>query len=144
MLEAESREFIMKKKAVEEKVRINRVLMIDEAIRFGSYPSIAKLAEKAEVNERTIERDIEYLRNMYEAPIEYDRTRRGYYYSKQNFFIKSIIKAAIREQQPLLFKFQMVHSGFMHGRPNGNHQPGVLVMNIFHHCRRIGETLRVK
>ena len=58
----------MRAARAEEKVRINRVLMIDEAIRSGRYPSIAKLARKAEVNPRTIERDIEYLRDMYEGP----------------------------------------------------------------------------
>jgi predicted DNA-binding transcriptional regulator YafY len=44
----------------EEKVRINRILMIDEAIRSGRFPAIAALARKAEVNGRTIQRDIEY------------------------------------------------------------------------------------
>ena len=81
----------MPKKSAEEKVKINRILIIDEAIRSGSYPSIAELAEKTEVNNRTIERDIEYLRDMYEAPIEYDHEKRGYYYSEPNFFIKSVI-----------------------------------------------------
>jgi predicted DNA-binding transcriptional regulator YafY len=75
----------------EEKVRINRILMLDEAIRSGSYPSVSGLARKAEVNERTIERDIEYLRDIYQAPIGYDRQRRGYYYTEPNFFIKSVI-----------------------------------------------------
>jgi predicted DNA-binding transcriptional regulator YafY len=65
--------------------------MIDDAIRSGSYPSVAKLARKAEMTERTIERDIEYLRDMYEAPVEFDRQKRGYYYSEPNFFIKSVI-----------------------------------------------------
>jgi predicted DNA-binding transcriptional regulator YafY len=75
----------------EEKVRMNRILMVDEAIRSGSYPSVAKLAQRIEVNPRTIERDIEYLRDMYEAPIEYDRTRKGYYYTEPNFFVKSVV-----------------------------------------------------
>jgi predicted DNA-binding transcriptional regulator YafY len=81
----------MSAKTPEEKVHINRILMLDEAIRSGSFPSIANLARKAEVNERTIERDIEYLRDIYQAPIKYDRQKRGYYYSELNFFIKSII-----------------------------------------------------
>jgi predicted DNA-binding transcriptional regulator YafY len=81
----------MPKKSAEEKVRINRILWLDEAIRSGSYPTIAKLSKKAEVNERTIERDIEYLRDIYKAPIEYDREKHGYYYSEPNFFIKSVI-----------------------------------------------------
>jgi hypothetical protein len=87
MLEEEA----MPAKGHEEKVRINRILMIDDAIRSGSYPSIAKLARKAEVTTRTIERDIEYLRDLYQAPIEYNRQRRGYYYTEPNFFIKIIV-----------------------------------------------------
>jgi predicted DNA-binding transcriptional regulator YafY len=75
----------------EEKVQINRILMIDEAIRSGSFPTITKLANKAEVTNRTIERDIEYLRDRYEAPLEYDNQKHGYYYSEPNFFIKSVI-----------------------------------------------------
>lgn len=75
----------------EEKVRVNRILMIDDAIRSGAYPNADKLAEKAEVNRRTILRDIDYLRLMYKAPIEYDHQRRGFYYSEKNFFIKSIV-----------------------------------------------------
>ena len=75
----------------EEKVRTNRILMIDEAIRSGFFPSIGKLAAKAEVTRRTIERDIEYLRDMYQAPIEYDSVKRGYFYSEPNFFIKSVM-----------------------------------------------------
>jgi predicted DNA-binding transcriptional regulator YafY len=63
-------EAMMPARRHEEKVRINRILMLDEAIRSGSCPSIPKLARKAEVNERTIERDIEYLRDIYRAPIE--------------------------------------------------------------------------
>jgi predicted DNA-binding transcriptional regulator YafY len=78
-------------KETEEKVRINRILMIDEAIRSGAFPTVSKLARKAEVTKRTIERDLEYLRDVYKAPIEYDREKRGYYYSEPNFFIKSVI-----------------------------------------------------
>ncbi|GHV84322.1 DNA-binding protein [Spirochaetia bacterium] len=81
----------MLEKNTEEKVRINRVLMIDDAIRSGHFPTIAVLAKKAEVTERTIQRDIEYLRDIYQAPIEYDHKKCGYYYSEPNFFIKSVI-----------------------------------------------------
>ena len=78
-------------KGAEEKVRVNRVLMIDEAVRSGAYPTIEELASKSEVTKRTIERDIEYLRDMYQAPIEYSYEKRGYFYSEPNFFIKSVI-----------------------------------------------------
>jgi predicted DNA-binding transcriptional regulator YafY len=74
----------------EQKVRFRRLFALDEAIRAGNYPNTEKLAAIAEVNSRTIQRDIEYLRDMYGAPIEYDPVRRGFYYSEPNFFIKSV------------------------------------------------------
>jgi predicted DNA-binding transcriptional regulator YafY len=76
---------------VEEKVKTYRILKLDAAIRSGKYPNAVSLAEELEINPRTIQRDIEFLRDMYDAPIEYDYTKKGYYYSEPNFFIKSIM-----------------------------------------------------
>jgi predicted DNA-binding transcriptional regulator YafY len=81
----------MNKQNSEQKVQINRILMIDEAIRSGRYPNATKLAKIAEVSVRTIWRDIEYLRLMYNAPLKYSKEKRGYYYTEGNFFIKSLI-----------------------------------------------------
>ena len=75
----------------EEKVRTNRILLIDELIRSGSYPNAASMAKKMEVTPRTVQRDIEYLRLFYNAPLEYDPIHRGYYYTEPNFFIKSVL-----------------------------------------------------
>ena len=76
--------------SLEHKVRTNRLLLIDKAIRSGKYPNTDKLAAIAEVNTRTIQRDIEYMRDMYTAPIEYDPVRRGYRYTEGNFFMKGV------------------------------------------------------
>jgi predicted DNA-binding transcriptional regulator YafY len=75
---------------LEQKVRTNRLLMIDRLIREGKYPNTDRLAELVEVTTRTIQRDIEYMRDMYGAPIEYSPARHGFYYSEPNFFIKSV------------------------------------------------------
>jgi len=75
---------------MEHKVRTNRLLLIDKAIRSGKYPNAGKLAAITEVNSRTIQRDIEYMRDMYGAPLEYDPVRRGYYYTEPNFYLKSV------------------------------------------------------
>lgn len=75
----------------EQKVMVNRILAVDALIREGRYPNAAVIARKLEVTQRTIQRDIEYMRDMYSAPIEYDYTHRGYFYSEPNFFIKSIV-----------------------------------------------------
>ena len=75
---------------LEQKVKTNRLLLIDKAIRAGKYPNANTLASLAEVNPRTIQRDIEYMRDMYGAPLEYDPARRGYYYTEDNFYLKSV------------------------------------------------------
>ena len=75
---------------LEQKVRTNRLLLIDKAIRCGKYPNANTLAELAEVNPRTIQRDIEYMRDMYNAPLEYDPVHRGYYYTEANYYMKGV------------------------------------------------------
>jgi predicted DNA-binding transcriptional regulator YafY len=61
----------------EEKVRSSRILLIDEKIRSGQYPNSNTLAKLTEVTPRTIQRDIDYLRLFYNAPIAYDPVRQG-------------------------------------------------------------------
>lgn len=48
-----------------------RIYTIDKLIRSGTYPNVPQLAEKIEVKPRTIERDIEYMRDLLGAPIKY-------------------------------------------------------------------------
>ena len=73
-----------------EKVVIRRIHVIDSEIRKGTYPNTHNLAEMLEVGERTISRDIDEMRNFYNAPIEYDRNHHGYYYTEESFYIKDI------------------------------------------------------
>lgn len=75
----------------EDKFRTHRIIQIDEDIRSGIYPSIQFLKDKHGVSRRTILRDIEFLRDRYQAPIECDRTRKGYYYADPTFAIKNVI-----------------------------------------------------
>lgn len=63
-----------------------RILFIDKMISEGSYPSAPKIAKEYEgVSVITIKRDIDYMRSMLNAPIEYDKTRKGYYYGDKTF-----------------------------------------------------------
>lgn len=57
-----------------------RITTIDRLVSAGRYPGVPELAERMEVSKRTIERDIEKLRDFFGAPIEYDHFRKGYYY----------------------------------------------------------------
>ncbi len=69
---------------------IRRFATIDNLIRAGKYPNARILSERMEVSERTILRDIEYMRDQLDAPIEYDYDRKGFYYSKSGFSLPSI------------------------------------------------------
>ena len=63
----------------------NRILFIDKRIRENSYPNANQLAQQYEVSPRTIKRDIEWLRDFHNAPIEYDRQKHGYFYREKGF-----------------------------------------------------------
>ncbi|MCQ2572933.1 MAG: WYL domain-containing protein [Treponema sp.] len=75
----------------EEKVKTIRILEIDKIIRSGTYPNAKKLQEYFEVSRATINRDLEFLRDRYQAPIEYDFTRKGFYYSDETFVIQDVM-----------------------------------------------------
>ena len=55
-------------------------------IRERQFPTVSTLAKEFEVSTRTVERDIEFLRDRYEAPIKYDIKHGGYVYTEQTFF----------------------------------------------------------
>lgn len=59
-----------------------RLYEIHRSISQRQYPSCPGLAEHFEVSVRTVERDIARLRDLFGAPIEYDRSRRGYHYAQ--------------------------------------------------------------
>jgi len=59
-----------------------RLYEVDRLISQGQYPNCSFLAEHLEVHRRTVERDIERLRDFFGAPIEYDRRKKGYRYTE--------------------------------------------------------------
>lgn len=81
----------MADKERESKVKSFRILKIDDMIRSGTYPNVPKLMKEFEASRSTIMRDIEFIRDQYQAPLEYDPDRRGYYYTDSTFFIKSVM-----------------------------------------------------
>ena len=74
----------------EHKFFAYRLLQIDREIQRGAYPNAVSLAKLLEVSTRTIQRDIEYMRDFLNAPLAFDTTRNGYYYSEENYFMKSL------------------------------------------------------
>ena len=74
------------------KSALARLYLIDQQIASGKYPNTNFLVEYlldpwGEVSVSTISRDIEFMKNRLNAPIEYDAFRRGYFYSRPNYRI---------------------------------------------------------
>ncbi len=61
---------------------IERIFTIHQEVQRGRFPNCTQLAEKIEVTPKTIQRDITFMQNDLDLPLEYDRSRHGYYYDR--------------------------------------------------------------
>jgi proteasome accessory factor B len=61
---------------------LERMMRIHQAVVAGGYPNATTLANEIEVTTKTIQRDIEFMRDRLQLPIEYDSRRYGYYYTQ--------------------------------------------------------------
>ena len=61
---------------------IERMLRLHERIKAGSFPNCRKLAGEFEVSPKTIQRDVDFMRDRLGLPIEYDQLRFGFYYTE--------------------------------------------------------------
>jgi len=62
---------------------------IDRELRNNCYPNCTTVARYFEASRKTIQRDIEYMRDLLQAPIEYDKKKTGYFYNKEWTFLPS-------------------------------------------------------
>ncbi len=90
-----------------------RMVQIDRQIRDGKYPNANTLAKEFELSSRTMQRDIEAMRDFLNADILYDDAKKGYYYppgtpeimpglklSDEERFILYLSELALPEIQP--------------------------------------------
>src|SRR5437868_31150 len=62
---------------------VERMLKIHHAIQAGDYPNASSLAQEMEVSTKSIHRDLEFMRDRLELPLEFDRSRGGFYYTEK-------------------------------------------------------------
>ena len=60
-----------------------RMLKIHEALQRGSHANCSTLAREIEVAVKTIQRDIEFMRDQLGLPVGYDQSRKGYFYTER-------------------------------------------------------------
>ena len=58
--------------------RMHRLHAILEA---GHFPNCRQLAQELEVSPKTVQRDIDFMRDQMEFPIEYNAAERGFFYT---------------------------------------------------------------
>ena len=63
---------------------ILRMTRLHELLQSGSFPNCRKLAEMLEVSAKTIQRDVDYMRDALGLPIAYDEKRFGFFYTDPN------------------------------------------------------------
>src|SRR5438552_15442166 len=62
---------------------LERMLKIHQAIKAGKYPNASALARELEVSTKSVHRDLEFMRDRLELPLEYDGSRFGYFYTEE-------------------------------------------------------------
>ena len=72
------------------KTQFARLLELDRRIRNGEYPNCLTFSEEWEVSQKTVQRDIDFMRDQLGAPILYDRIKKGFYYANPNWFLPSL------------------------------------------------------
>ena len=72
------------------KPQFSRLLELDRSIRSGKYPNCLSFSAEYEVSQKTVQRDIDYLKYQLGAPLEYDRGKQGYYYTASSWFLPSL------------------------------------------------------
>lgn len=62
---------------------LERMMRIHAAIASGGFPNASSLAKELEVSAKTVTRDIEFMRDRLNLPLEYNGSRFGYGYTEE-------------------------------------------------------------
>ena len=60
-----------------------RMMRLHDALRSGGFPNCSSLARQFEVSYKTVQRDIDFMRDQLGLPIEYDASRQGFFYTEE-------------------------------------------------------------
>jgi len=61
---------------------LERMVRLHDRLKAGAFPNCRKLALELEVSAKTIQRDIDFMRDRLGLPIEYDQNQFGFYYTE--------------------------------------------------------------
>jgi len=61
---------------------LHRIYEIHTWVKAGRYPNCQQLAKELEMTAKTVQRDINFMRDQLNLPLAYDEQRHGYFYEK--------------------------------------------------------------
>jgi len=64
-----------------------RLQTIHHEIKEGRFPNTSSLARQLSVSTKTVQRDLDYMRDELEAPIEFSRDENGYAYTRSDYVL---------------------------------------------------------
>jgi predicted DNA-binding transcriptional regulator YafY len=68
-----------------DRLKYERFFWFHGQIKANTYPNARPLAEEFEINVRTAQRDIGFMRDRLAAPLTFDRSRNGYRYTDDSY-----------------------------------------------------------
>ena len=71
-----------------------RIMQIHELLREGKFPNCQELSDDFEVSYKTVQRDIDFMRDQLQLPIEYDSAHHGFIYTRE---VKNLPTVALKE-----------------------------------------------
>jgi predicted DNA-binding transcriptional regulator YafY len=74
-----------------QRQQLERVFEIDRRIRAGLYPSADGMAQELEVSRRVIFNDRQFLLDRLGAPLAYDRSHGGWYYTDETWVLPTAV-----------------------------------------------------
>ena len=83
MPRAASKKTIFRDRRLGARPPLERMLQIHRAIQAGEYPNATTLAKSLEVSSKSIQRDIDFMRDRLALPLEYHPLRYGYFYTEE-------------------------------------------------------------
>lgn len=68
-----------------DQLYLERFVWFDNEVRRERFPNANKLGEHFEIAPKTAQRSIDHFRNRLLAPLEYESSKKGYYYTDPTF-----------------------------------------------------------
>jgi predicted DNA-binding transcriptional regulator YafY len=72
-----------KKTSPQSRPPLERMLRIHQLLQSGGFPNANRLADELEVSTKSIHRDLGFMRDRLNLPVEFDRLRHGFHYTAE-------------------------------------------------------------